>query len=97
MFLFPLKFCFADKIDKLLLLVGTLASLFGGLVYPFMFFMYGDLAGTFVDFDKFKLSNSSTSTVSSSFSGSSSLSSIDYANFLNRLSFLNNCNCFIDY
>lgn len=52
-----------------LLTVGTLASLFGGLMYPFMFFMYGELAGTFVDYDR--LFKSSSSSISSSFLASS--------------------------
>jgi hypothetical protein len=37
------------------MVVGTLAGLCAASIFPLMFFMYGQVAGTLVDFDKIKV------------------------------------------
>jgi hypothetical protein len=50
-----LKYC--DNIDYLLLFVGFVASLAAAAIYPLMFLMYGEVAGTFIDLEKYKILN----------------------------------------
>jgi hypothetical protein len=56
-----LKYC--DSTDLVLLLVGVIASLAAAAIYPLMFLMYGEVANTLIDLEKFKkISNATNSS-----------------------------------
>nr|UOU03327.1 ATP-binding cassette subfamily B1-like 12 [Brachionus rubens] len=42
-------FRYSDKLDKVLLIIGTIAAFASAGIYPMMFYMYGKVAGTFID------------------------------------------------
>ena len=43
--------------DKLLILVGVLSAFLAAGIYPLMFVMYGAVAGTLVDYQKYRIMN----------------------------------------
>ena len=48
--LFFFQFQFADKLDKFLLAVGSLASFISGLGFPVSVLLFGELATNFIYF-----------------------------------------------
>nr|QNH67930.1 ATP-binding cassette transporter subfamily B member 1-like protein X2 [Brachionus plicatilis] len=65
---------FSDWIDRLIMIVGLAAALGAAVVYPFMFYLYGEVAKTLVNYGRDKNNsqnlNSSTNLVFNSTSGS---------------------------
>nr|QUF59441.1 ATP-binding cassette transporter Abcb1-like12 [Brachionus angularis] len=45
---------YSDLLDKVLMLIGTIAAIASAVVYPLMFLSYGQVAGTFVDLIKYE-------------------------------------------
>jgi hypothetical protein len=39
------------------MIIGTISALSAASIFPLMFFMFGQVAGTLVDFDKIKVFN----------------------------------------
>ena len=48
------KFKYADNTDVVLLILGVFAALASAGLYPMMFFFYGKIAGTLVDYEKYR-------------------------------------------
>lgn len=59
------KFRFSDWFDKILLLVGLIGAFASALMYPFMHFLYGEVAGVFVDYMQSKSTSITTSYTNS--------------------------------
>ncbi|RNA02698.1 Multidrug resistance [Brachionus plicatilis] len=51
-------FQYSDIKDKFLLLIGCITAFGSACVYPLMFFLYGQVASTFIDQEKFNRLNS---------------------------------------
>ena len=43
--------------DKLLILLGVVGAFLAAAIYPLMFLMYGAVAGTLVDYQKYRIMN----------------------------------------
>uniref|UniRef100_H2YJX3 Bile salt export pump n=1 Tax=Ciona savignyi TaxID=51511 RepID=H2YJX3_CIOSA len=50
---FYLQYRYADKVDYLFILLGTIAATIHGVAMPVMFIFFGELTTTFVDFGKY--------------------------------------------
>ncbi|KAJ7379512.1 ABC transporter B member 11 [Desmophyllum pertusum] len=50
-------FRFSDKLDVLLMVLGTISAIGHGAAVPLQFIIFGDLINSFIDFDKLKSAN----------------------------------------
>lgn len=60
---FFVKFFFADAFDKLLIFIGIIGAIASASFYPLIFYLYGNIASSFVDFETYsheKLLNKSS-------------------------------------
>lgn len=54
---FFLQFRFSDKLDVLLMILGTLSAMGLGATFPLQFIIFGDLINTFIDYTKYQSPN----------------------------------------
>ena len=54
---FVFQFRFSDKLDVLLIVLGTLSAMGHGAALPLQFIVFGDLMNSFIDFAKYQTPN----------------------------------------
>ncbi len=45
------KFQYSDKLDKILMIIGSVCGLLSAALYPLIFYLFGEVAGSFVEFE----------------------------------------------